>query len=461
MTDALTLDSVNAELTLLKNDVNTEWQILCGAIVFFMQAGFAMLESGTVREKNTHNILFKNMTDAVIGTLGWWLIGYAFAFGDENDGGFIGLASFALHKTDNFSFWFFQWAFAATTATIVSGSVAERCHLHSYFIYCLLQTIWIYPVVVHWVWDDQGWLCAWGPNLLFGTGFLDFAGSGVVHTVGGVAGFVGAVMLGPRIGRFSDDPEKEREEFEPSSITFCGLGTLILWFGWYGFNCGSTLGVSGQMATASLVATTTTIAASTGCLTTALMSRIFDSHFDVSLTFNGILAGLVAITAGCNCMQPWAAFVTGLIGGMVYYGFHRLLLALKIDDPLDASSVHGACGIWGVLAVGFFSDPALSGVESRGYLIASQVVGILTIVSWTALNSLLVFIVLKYTVGIRVESADEIAGLDASEHTNLVEMSKISKKSARKPKGSEDIDSEPEDSMISKSGFRNGFHSNV
>lgn len=455
-TDAITMDGIQSQIDTMKADVDTEWLILCGAIVFFMQAGFAMLESGSVRTKNTQNILFKNLVDAVIGTLGWWLVGFGFAFGDDTDGPFIGLSSFALHNYSNYAFWFFQWAFAATTATIVSGSVAERCHLHSYFIYCLIQTLWIYPVVVHWVWDDQGWLCSWGNNLLFGTGFLDFAGSGVVHTVGGVAGLMGALFLGPRIGRFDND-ETEDDEFAPSSINFCGLGTLILWFGWYGFNCGSTLGVHGQMTTASLVAVTTTIAASTSCLSTAVMSRIFDKHFDVSLSFNGVLAGLVSITAGCAVMQPWAALVTGLLGGVVYYGFHKMLIALKVDDPLDASSVHGACGVWGVLAVGFFSDSALSGVDSRGYLIAAQLVGILCIVGWTAVNSAIVFAILKYTpIGLRVTTGHEGLGMDFTEHMKMrsdmdtsMEMSKPKKSNDEKAGTSQENDSPNEsDTMV-------------
>jgi Amt family ammonium transporter len=308
-----------------KRDLDISWLIICGAMVFFMQAGFAMLEAGIVQPKNMANILFKNMVDCSIAAICFWLVGFGFAYGTDTTG-FIGRSLFVTthiyngagvgsgpyapaNDSDGWEKWFFQWAFSGACATIVAGSVAERCRTEAYFMYSIVLTSVIYPVVVHWGWG-AGWLSAWGAfpdengnfRPLFryteaSNGMIDFAGSGIVHMVGGFAGLMGAVVVGPRIGRFM--PDGTCVEFTQGNKALQALGTFILWFGWYGFNCGSTLKLSGGSAqVAAKVAFTTTISPSCACLITVIYSKLFLNRYDISLSLNGILAGLVSITAG-------------------------------------------------------------------------------------------------------------------------------------------------------------------
>jgi Amt family ammonium transporter len=318
-----------------------------------MQAGFAMLEAGIVHPKNATNILFKNMIDASLAALGFWLLGYGFAYG-TTEGGFIGKDTFAIGESEQINNtdhgwqgWFFQWAFAGAAATIVAGSVCERTKIEAYFIYSIVLTIFIYPVVVHWGWGS-GFLSAWGAvdGPLFDkkddNGMIDFAGSGVVHMVGGVSGLMGAIVVGPRKGRFVNG---EVVELYEGNKILQSLGTFILWFGWYGFNCGSTLALTGGMANlAGKVAVTTTIAAASGAITATFLSKIVSGHYDISMGLNGILAALVSITANCSVVSPWHSILIGTIGAMIFFGGHYLLLACKIDDPCDACIVHGLCG---------------------------------------------------------------------------------------------------------------------
>lgn len=389
------------------------WMILCGAQVFFMQLGFANLEAGTVSRRNVQNIIFKNMMDACLGSIIWFCFGYALAWGE---GSFLGTTSFfKVHYGDSTN-WFFQWAFCVTASTIVSGAVAERMKLEAYFIYTIVITAFIYPVVVHWVWSGEGWASAFNPKA--GTPIIDFAGSGVVHMVGGWSGLMGAFMVGPRKGRFTD--EDNEKLFTTHSIPLQAFGTLVLWFGWYGFNCGSTVAVAGVMDTAALVAVTTTLAAAAGGLTTSILARILSGKWNIGLACNGILAGLVSITAPCSVVAPESSIIIGFIGGLLYYGFSNLMVRLHIDDPLDAAAVHGMCGFWGVISVAIFTtkDYMTKAAYDReagqdfGTRLGNQFAVALAITTWTLSLSGLMFFAAKMTIGLRAEEGALPGGLD-------------------------------------------------
>jgi len=395
-------------------DASTLWMILCGAQVFFMQLGFANLEAGTVSRRNVQNIIFKNIMDACLGSIIWFCFGYGVAYG--KGGYLVGTnAFFKVHFADCIS-WFFQWAFCVTASTIVSGAVAERMKLEAYFIYTIVITAFIYPVVVHWIWSNDGWASAFNPNA--GTPIIDFAGSGVVHMVGGWSGLMGAYFVGPRKGRFSD--EDNTEAFVTHSIPLQAFGTLVLWFGWYGFNCGSTLAVAGVMETAALVAVTTTLAAAAGGLTTAFVGRILNGKWNIGLACNGILAGLVSITAPCPVVAPGCAIFIGLIGGLLYYGFSSMMVRLKIDDPLDAAAVHGMCGFWGVISVAIFStkDYMMKAAYVReagqdlGTRLGNQIAVAIAVTVWTLSVSGLMFFAVKKTIGLRTDEGAQPGGLD-------------------------------------------------
>eukprot|EP00171_Calliarthron_tuberculosum_P002704 IDg2704t1 len=317
--------------------------LFSGFMVFLMQSGFAMLTAGSVRTKNVKNVLIKNLLDACVGALAYYLFGFAFAYGSK--GPFIGTGSFLMSRGD-LTTWFFQWAFAATAATIVSGSVAERTSFYAYLGYAFFLTGFVYPVVSHWVWGG-GFLS----NLL-GFGMIDFAGCSVVHMVGGFAGLTGAIIVGPR------RPIRRRQS-DPNAGPLCDFGdagTFVLWFGWYGFNPGSALGITGGLyKTVERCAVTTTLAAAAGGVTTLIVRKLMDHIFDLISVLNGVLAGLVAITASCAFAETYAAVIIGAIGALVYIFTAELLLKLKFDDTLEAFPIHGATGLWGAIAVGFFN----------------------------------------------------------------------------------------------------------
>jgi len=419
-------------------DVDVMWIVLCGSMVMFMQAGFALLESGAVRKRNVQNILFKNFMDCCWATIAFFFLGYGFAFGtsDGTDSPFIGSGNFALSlepSNTGYHMFFFQWAFSNAAATIVSGSVAERTKLEAFFAYATIITGLVYPVVCHWFWDSDGFASAFNTNPLFGTGVIDFAGSGVVHTVGGLAGLVGAYIVGPRKGCFPK-PGEPAQNFEPASYTNMGIGVFILWFGWYGFNCGSTLAIVGLGGVAAHVAVTTTIAAATGGLFSTIIVKIQCGFWDLGICFNGILAGLISITAGCSVVQPWAAFVIGILASFCYIAASALLKRLRIDDPLDAAPLHGFCGTLGVICAAIFADAELysaaygTGAELvdgwKGRQIAANCVGQLCVVVWTlvacGISYKIVDILLKKCMsdgmGVRCTEEAEMMGLDQSEH---------------------------------------------
>jgi len=432
------------------SNLTTLWLLLGAYMVFLMQAGFALLEAGSVRAKNTKNILIKNLMDGCLGALVWYFIGYHLAYGTKDSctggsdcNGFVGNgADVFMNKAAElaplgnagsghyYAGWMFQWAFAAAASTIVSGAVAERCKFGAYLAYTAALTGVIYPVVVNWGWSAHGWLSPWtGTEPYLGAnGMIDFAGSGIVHMTGGVAALVGAIFLGPRTGRFS--PSGESIDMPGHSSVLVALGTFILWFGWYGFNPVSTLAFE-YMETAARVAVTTTLGAAAGGVTALSIHYGFTKSLDVGPMCNGILAGLVSITGNCVVIEPWAAALIGAIGAAIYYGFSALLRKLKIDDPLDASSVHGACGAWGVIAAGLFAKQkyvlndygAEGGADDYGALyggggkqLGNQIAGVLAIIAWVGFTSSVLFGVLKYAGLLRVPVEEEEVGLDTSHH---------------------------------------------
>ena len=410
-----------------------------------MQSGFAMLCAGSVRQKNVKNIMLKNLLDACGGALGFWSVGYAFAY-DSNTSGeknFIGSTGFFCRdfkSGGDLIGWFFQFAFAATAATIVAGTVAERCKMAAYLCYSVFLTGFVYPVVVRSIWSANGFLTAFRDDPFRGVGNVDFAGSGVVHMTGGATALVAAIVLGPRKGRFYDEdgnPLETPAQFQAHSVALQVLGTFILWFGWYGFNPGSALVIdnSDSAATAALCAVTTTVAAACGAVTAMFTDTIIEGQktgeasYDLTMAMNGALGGLVGITAGCSVVRPWAAVIIGIVAGWVYYGFSKFLIMMKIDDAVDAIPVHFANGMWGVLAVGLFAEPGAMGTAgystdhvgwfyngSDANLLLVQVVAILWICGWVFFTMTPFFMALNAMGMFRVDPLEEEVGLDISHH---------------------------------------------
>lgn len=400
------------------------WLVLTGVLVFFMQAGFAMVESGMTRAKNACNIMMKNLMDFCIGALAFWAIGYALMYG-ENGNSIIGwdksllLLGNATAGQDNAlsAGWLFQVVFAATAATIVSGAMAERTKFIGYCVYSLLISALLYPTTGHWIWGG-GWL----GNM----GMRDFAGSTVVHSVGAWAALAGVIIIGPRRGKFGKDGKVH--PIPGHNLPMAALGVFILWFGWYGFNPGSTLAAVDGLAH---VAVTTTLGACAGALGAMLTSWVRAGKPDPSMTLNGTLAGLVAITAPCASVTTGGAVVIGLIAGiLVYLSCVILETKFKIDDPVGAVSVHGVCGAWGTLSIGLFGsravdlpywgeDTAISdGLFYGGgfHQLWVQFVGVAAVFVTVMVVAFIVFLIIKHTVGLRVSEEEEISGLDITEH---------------------------------------------
>mmetsp|Transcript_16509 Transcript_16509/g.49943 ORF Transcript_16509/g.49943 Transcript_16509/m.49943 type:complete len:493 (+) Transcript_16509:110-1588(+) len=420
---------------------DVHWLLFCGTLVFFMQAGFAMLCAGSIRAKNVQNILLKNLLDACVGALGFWSLGYGVAYGrfPERDRGneIVGSSFFMgtgqIERRAGWHNWFFQFAFAATAATIVSGAVAERCAMSGYAGYAFFLTTFVYPVVAHWIWSDKGFLSAFKMEPYKNVGCIDFAGCGVVHMVGGAAAGIGAYVLGPRIGRF--DPNVPVTAFRGHSAPLTILGTFILWVGWYGFNPGSTLAIVGSADVASKVAVCTTLSAAAGGVTNMLLHFQIakrctdDKHgiYDVAETCNGVLAGLVSITSACAVVEPWASVVIGLVGALVYSGGSALLKKLEIDDAVNATPVHFFAGAWGLLTPGLFAR----GVNMRaaygnhrtglfyggnGTMLAVQALALVAITLWCAVTMFPFFVIMKKLGLFRVAQEHELLGLDESKH---------------------------------------------
>lgn len=360
-----------------------------------------------------------------------------YRFGKDSDAdGFIGSGNFVSHDMPSdfpWNFYLFQWAFAAAAATIVSGSVAERTQFMAYLGYSFFLTSFVYPVVVHWVWSPDGWLSGSAPeeDRLWNTGMLDFAGSGVVHMVGGWAGFMGAAVVGPRVGRF--DNEGNVRDLPGHSATLVVLGTFLLWFGWYGFNPGSMLTIQGTAAinVVGRAAVTTTLSGGTAGCTALFLTYFKTDAWDLLAVCNGLLAGLVSVTASCPMIEPWAAVLCGFIGAFIFQGAEKLLLRMRVDDPLAAAPMHGCCGMWGVLFVGLLAKEEfiaetygrpIGGLEhglfygGGGNLLACQVVGIAVIASWTAVLLGSFFVMMNKLGMMRVPPEEELIGLDVSHH---------------------------------------------
>jgi Amt family ammonium transporter len=405
--DAVTTEAIGSAIDIL-------WLMIAASLVFFMQAGFALVETGLTRAKNAANIIMKNLMDFCFGSVVFWALGWGFMYGADKLGGFIGFSEFFKGPMDDPSFyrdWFFQVVFAATAATIVSGAMAERTKFKSYLIYtCFISGV-IYPISGHWIWGG-GWLAE--------LGFHDFAGSTVVHSVGGWAALVGAAVLGPRMGKYVRKNGTTSVKALPGhNIPLAALGVFILWFGWYGFNPGSTL--SGLSPDISRVAVTTTLAASAGAISAMFFSWILFKKPEASMTMNGALAGLVAITAPTGVVSPGASVVIGLIAGvLVILSVEFIDKKLHIDDPVGAISVHGVNGVFGTLAVGIWGnvEGVAVGLLHGGGLrqLGVQALGVVAVFGWVAVTSLILFLGIKATVGLRVSPVEELRGLDLSEH---------------------------------------------
>lgn len=384
----------------LQTNMNFLWVAICAALVFFMQAGFAMLESGMVRSKNAINVIMKNYTDMCFGALVFWAVGYGIMAGTTGSYGLFGTDNFLMEGEPwDYMVLMYQMMFAATAATIVSGALAERIRFSAYVIVAVLITGFVYPVFGCWVWNESGWLAQMG--------FIDFAGSSVVHSVGGWCALAGLVVLGPRLGRFGEDGEVR--EIGGHNLPLVAFGGLILWFGWFGFNGGSTLAADGRVGGILL---NTHLSGAAGVVGFVLTRMMLDGKMLMTDTVNGGLAGLVGITAGCATMSPTWAIATGLCAGMICVGATAVCTRFKWDDAVGAVAVHGVCGAWGTLAAGLF----YKGDLFNWNIVSVQLIGIAACAAWTFTMAWLAFKTVSAFVDLRVSTTDEQRGLDFSEH---------------------------------------------
>jgi Amt family ammonium transporter len=405
------LTTIVSEFTI---SIDTIWILVAAVLVMFMQPGFALVEAGFTRSKNTANILMKNLMDFSIGSLIFWILGYTLMYG-EDIGGFIGKISLffgsdEINGVPDKASLMFQTVFAATAATIVSGAVAERTKFSAYIVFSIAITAVIYPISGHWVWGG-GWLSS------MSTPFHDFAGSTVVHSVGAWVGLAGAVVIGPRIGKYTKDGKARA--IPGQNLALGALGVFILWFGWFGFNPGSQLAAAGSENASAIshIFITTNLAAAAGAVTAMVVTWIKYKRPGLSLTLNGALAGLVAITAGCDTVSPGGALIIGLLAGiLLVFGVEFIDKKLKVDDPVGAISVHGLNGAMGTIAVGLFSTSNGLFYGGGAAQLVSQLIGVAAVAAWAIGLGFLVFIVLKKTIGVRVSKRIEEEGLDIYEH---------------------------------------------
>ena len=404
---AITPSAFAENVTDLARSTDVVWITTAAALVFFMQAGFALLESGMSRAKNAINVVMKNYTDACIGSIIFWLIGFGIMFG-SNPSGWYGIDSFFPVGLTSFDYAFilFQTMFAATAVTIASGAMAERTHFHAYIVGAIITTAIIYPVFGSWVWgsyfNGSGWLAKMG--------FIDFAGSTVVHSIGGWVALAGVIVLGPRLGRFSTQGLKRG--IPGHNLTLVAMGGFILWLGWFGFNGGSTVKATSDIGKIIL---NTHLSACAGAVGALLLTKLQRQPITVALIVNGSLAGLVGITAGCATMEPHFAILTGLVAGFVVVIGSRILESFQIDDVVDAVSVHAFAGVWGTLAAGLFKNGDLFNIEQ----VLVQLIGIVAAFAWAFPLALGMYWLIEKTVGLRADPIDEQRGLDFSEHEEI------------------------------------------
>lgn len=390
--------------SILQGNIDTVWVITAGALVFFMQAGFALLESGMSRAKNAVNVIMKNYMDVSLGSIAFWMLGYGLMFGD-NSTGWFGESHFFIGSADHmdYSLLFFQTMFAATCVTIASGAMAERTQYGAYLIGAFVICLFIYPIFGSWAWGSlytgEGWLKQ--------LGFIDFAGSTVVHSIGGWIALAGVIVLGPRLGRFAEDGSPRT--IPGHNLTSVAVGGFILWLGWFGFNGGSTVAATPEIG---LINLNTHLAAAAGAFGAMLSMLLVRSPVLMTDTVNGSIAGLVGITAGCATMEPAYAILTGAIAGVIAVAGSRMLLRAHIDDVVGAVAVHGFAGAWGTLAAGLFFQGDLFNPER----IIIQLIGILAAFLWAFPLALLMYLIIDKTVGLRASTQDEQRGLDYSEH---------------------------------------------
>ncbi len=402
----LTLESVQGNVDVVQTNLNFVWTLIAAFLVFLMQAGFAMVEAGFTRAKNACNIMMKNMMDFSVGALAFWAVGFGLMFGTSN--GYFGTTDFFFGGAVgddapwNFAFWMFQVVFAATAATIISGAVAERTKFSAYMVYSVFVSALIYPVFGSWAWGSL----YHGGGWLEGLGFIDFAGSTVVHSIGGWLALAGAVVVGPRLGKFTK--EGKVKPIPGHNIPLAALGVFLLWFGWYGFNPGSTTTGDNSIA---IIAVTTTLAAAAGAVAAMLFTWVKYGKSDIGMTLNGALAGLVGITAGCANVTATSSVIIGLVAGVLVVLSVMFFDKIKVDDPVGAVSVHGVCGAWGTLAAGLF--------DSAGFsmkVVGVQLIGIGACFVWAFGAGLILFKLIDMVIGMRVSKEEEFAGLDFSEH---------------------------------------------
>ncbi len=399
----------------IKDDMGMLWMLIAGILVFFMQAGFTLVESGMTRSKNAVNIAMKNLLDIAVGSLTYWFVGYSLMYGDTTNGWFFWSGIMQGEGADLF----FQTMFAATAATIVSGAIAGRTKYSTYIVFSIVMTAIIYPIAGGWEWNG-GWLN--DTDGFMPAQFIDFAGSSIVHAVGGFAALVAAYMVGPRIGKFIDGKVMPIPGHNQILAT---LGVFILWLGWFGFNGGSQLAWGGDDAVgASKVVLITNLAAAAGALGALITTWVWYGKPHLAQSLNGALAGLVSITAGCGNMNAGGAVLAGLIGGIiVVFSIEFIEKKLKIDDAIGAASVHGVVGFWGTIVIGLWGvdgDAGLGIFNGGGSAqLVAQLVGGLAYAVWAVALSFIVFGILKYTMGLRVTEKEEVAGLDISEHGSI------------------------------------------
>ena len=389
--------------------IDTVWVALCAALIFFMEAGFALLEAGFVRSKNAMSIIAKVIIDITFGGIAFFIVGFGIAYGSSN--GWFAIDFGIMDKdlglgltVSNNLFWFIQLGFAIAAISIVSGALAERMKLFSYAILVVFFCALVYPVVANWVWNPNGWLAI--------RGFNDFAGSAAVHAMGGFAALAAAIVLGPRIGKYSKDGKSNT--IPGHNLPLASVGAFILWFGWFGFNPGSSLGAVGNLELIGSVVVNTFLASASGGIATMIYTYFTYSKIDITMVINGVLAGLVSITAGCNVVGPTSAIIIGAIAGVLVDVAVVFFDKIKVDDPVGAIAVHGVNGLFGTMAVGFF---AIEGGLFYGggiSLLITQILGVITIALFSFTVTFIIMKFLKLTIGVRISSEDEEAGIDAS-----------------------------------------------